>query len=60
VEQAINEGKLLREVNRKSEVARDISSLVAIVTGDVDDESPEDDPSTGGGGGFFSSLFGRS
>jgi len=61
VEQAINEGKLLREVNRKSEVARDISSLVAIVTGDVDDESPEDDPSSGGsGGGFFSSLFGRS
>lgn len=61
VEQAINEGKLLREVNRKSEVARDISSMVAIVTGGVEDDSPEDDPSSGGSsGGFFSSLFGRS
>ncbi len=57
VETAINEGKLLREVNRKSEVARDLSALVAIVTDDIGEE-PDDDPSTGGGG-FFASLFGR-
>jgi len=57
VDSAINEGKLLREVSRKSEVARDISSMVAIVTEDYDEEL-DDDPSTSGGG-FFSSLFGR-
>lgn len=56
VETAINEGKLLREVNRRAEVTKDISSMVALVTEDFDEE-PEDDPSTGGG--FFSSLFGR-
>jgi pilus assembly protein CpaE len=57
VDSAINEGKLLREINRKAEVARDISSMVAIVTEDYDEEM-DDDPSTSGGG-FFSSLFGR-
>jgi len=57
VDSAINEGKLLREINRKSDVAKDISAMVAIVTEDYDEEL-DDDPSTGGGG-FFSSLFGR-
>lgn len=58
VDTAINEGKLLREVNRKSDVSRDISALVSIVTDDFE-EDPDDDPSTNSGGGFFANLFGR-
>ncbi|MFT6161531.1 MAG: pilus assembly protein CpaE [Myxococcota bacterium] len=58
VETAINEGKLVRDINRKSEVAENISSLVAMLTsgfeGD-DDDAPPQEPS----GGFFSTLFGR-
>ncbi|MCB9675014.1 MAG: AAA family ATPase [Alphaproteobacteria bacterium] len=60
VEQAVNEGKLIREVNRKSDVSRDISELVAVLTEDaVGEFNPEDDGGkSSGGGGFFSRLFG--
>jgi pilus assembly protein CpaE len=56
VGQAVNEGKLIRDINRRAEVARDISALMAIVTDDgdpVDVEAGED------GSGFFFGLFGR-
>lgn len=57
VGQAVNEGKLVRDVNRKADVARDISALVAVVTDDGElPETPRDDDS---GGGFFFGLFGR-
>ncbi len=60
VDQAVNEGKLIREVNRKSDVARDISELVAVLTEDAVGEFDPDDDDGGssGGGGFFSRLFG--
>lgn len=58
VDSAINEGKLLREINRKAEVARDISAMLAMLTDDFD-EDEDDDPSSSGGG-FFASIFGRS
>ncbi len=55
---AVNEGKLVREVSRKTEVAENISALVSMLTDDPNDEdsgpsSPE--PS----GGFLGRLFGR-
>lgn len=47
VDQAVNEGKLIREANRKSDTARDISELVAVLTegaiGDPEDVGGEDD-----------------
>ena len=58
IEQAINEGKLVREVNRKSDAAIDIARLVAVLTED-DDELPEDpgtEPSSSVGA-FFSKMF---
>jgi pilus assembly protein CpaE len=59
VDQAVNEGKLIREVNRKSDVSRDISELVAVLTEDaVGEFDPEDDGGKSSGGGFFSRLFG--
>ncbi len=63
VDQAINEGQLIREVNRKSDTAKDISKLVILLTDeddlddDDDDEEGEGEPS--GEGGWFSGLFGR-
>ena len=58
VEKATNEGKLIRDVNRKSDVARGLSNLVAVLT---DETSPDEGPSedTSKSGGFFSSLFSR-
>lgn len=58
VDAAINEGKLIRDVNRKTEVSENMSSLVAMLTSDFegDDDAPApEEPS----GGFFSTLFGR-
>lgn len=57
VEQAVNEGQLIRDMNRKSETARDIAKLVAILT----DEDDEDDGKTeeAKSGGWFGGLFGR-
>jgi pilus assembly protein CpaE len=57
VEQAINEGKLIREVGRKSEVARAISTLVALLTEDMDEDNP-DSSAAESKGGFFS-FFSR-
>ena len=62
VEQAINEGKLVREINKKSEAARDLAHLVAVLTeeGDVSDDEPTGgDSEDTGVSGFFSNLFGR-
>jgi pilus assembly protein CpaE len=61
VEQAMNEGKLLRDVNRRCDAARDIANLVAILTEDGPPSSSDAGGSSGGdgSGSFFSSLFGR-
>ena len=56
VGQAFNEGKLIRDVNRKSDVARDISALVAIVTDDGEAVETEQDRDSGG---FFFGLFNK-
>lgn len=55
VDQAINEGKLIRDVNRRADVSRDISNLVAVLTelGEGSPETPE--ASTG----FLSRFFSR-
>lgn len=59
VDTAVNECKLIRDVNRRSDVARDISALVGMITEDaVGDFDPGEDPNKGGGG-FFGRLFGR-
>lgn len=56
VEQAINEGKLLREVNRKSESAIDIARLMGVVSEESDSiAAPTDEASTG----WLSGIFGR-
>ncbi len=58
VEQAVNEGKIIREVNRRCDAARDIANLVAVLT-----EDPEDlehmEPEHESSGGWLSSLFSR-
>lgn len=61
VEQAINEGKLVREINKKSEAARDLAHLVAVLTEEGDDEAgPAKGPEAPtGSSGFFSKLFNR-
>ena len=59
VEQAVNEGKIVREVNRKSDAARDIANLVAILTEDPAEPEPEVTSSGSEGAGWLSGLFGR-
>jgi len=60
VEQAVNEGKIIREVNKRSDAARDIANLVAVLTEEPDDmEGPAEDEQGPGGGGWLSSLFSR-
>lgn len=45
VEMAVNEGKLIRDANKKSDTARDISELVAVLTeDDIDGHDPDDEP----------------
>lgn len=55
---AVNKGKLAREINKKADVVRDISNLVAVLTEDGGAPPPSDDQG-GSVGGFFSNLFGR-
>lgn len=55
VDQAVNEGRLVREVNRRSDVANDISRLVAQLD-ESEEARPQDEAK---GGGFLSGLFGR-
>ena len=60
VETALNEGKLIRDVNKKSDVVRDLTILMTVLTDDTPQPSPTDKtPKAGGGGGFFSNLFNR-
>jgi len=62
VEQAVNEGKIVREVNRKSDAARDIANLVAILTEDPNEGVEGESSGTGAGesgSGWLSGLFGR-
>jgi pilus assembly protein CpaE len=59
VEQAVNEGKIVREVNRKSDAARDIANLVAILTEDPAEPEAEVTAGSGEGTGWLSGLFGR-
>lgn len=64
VEQAVNEGRIIREVNRRCDTARDIANLVAVLA-----EGPQEPGSGGGrtdgggsnenGSGWLSGLFGR-
>lgn len=56
VDQATNQGLLVREVNKKSEVAIAIAKLVALLTETDDNESSkaQEEPK-----GFLSGLFGR-
>jgi pilus assembly protein CpaE len=57
VEQAVNEGKLIRDVNRRCDAARDIANLVALLT---EDGPAQMDAKEGeGSGGWLSGLFGR-
>lgn len=62
VEQAINEGKLIREINKKSDAARDLAHLVAVLT-EEGDEDQDTNATSGeeptGVSGFFSNLFNR-
>lgn len=56
VDQAINEGKLARAVNKKSDAARDIAMLVALLTeagGDEPAPPKQEEPKS-----FFGRLFG--
>ena len=57
VGQAMNEGKLIREVGRRSEVARDISVLMAFMTDDTEGFA-EEAAKDSSGGSFFFGLFG--
>lgn len=59
VEQAINEGKLIREINKKSEAARDLAHLVAVLTEEGDEDLAAEEPESTGVSGFFSNLFNR-
>lgn len=64
VEQAVNEGKIIREVNRRCDTARDIANLVAVLTDDPDDSRGGSSGNTGSSGGesssgWLSGLFGR-
>lgn len=57
VEQAVNEGKLIRDVNRRCDAARDIANLVALLT---EDGPAQMDAKEGeGSGSWLSGLFGR-
>jgi hypothetical protein len=64
VDQALNEGKLLRDVNKKSDVMRDVATLVGMLTDEASEPvggshvSPSGDKPSGVGG-FFASLFNR-
>jgi pilus assembly protein CpaE len=62
IDQAINEGKLVRMINKKSDAARDISGLVALLTegGETTEASVAPAaPAAAGSKGFFASLFNR-
>jgi pilus assembly protein CpaE len=59
VDQATNEGKILRELEPKSLAARDLAKLVAILAEDPEDLEARNKEITKKSGGFFSSLFGR-
>jgi pilus assembly protein CpaE len=60
VEQALNEGKLIREVNKRCDAARDIANLVAVLTedGPVGDD-PQAAARENASGNWLSGLFGR-
>jgi pilus assembly protein CpaE len=55
VDKAVNEGQLIRDVNRKADVTRDISRLVALLVDDDGGAAPEPEDKKGG---WFSGLFG--
>jgi len=57
VGQAMNEGKLIREVGRRTDVARDISVLMAFMTDDTEGFA-EEAAKDSNGGSFFFGLFG--
>lgn len=59
VEQALNEGKLIRDVNRKCDAARDIAGLVALLTEDAPAAPTQGGKEGESSGGWLSGLFGR-
>ncbi|MBN2798447.1 MAG: AAA family ATPase [Deltaproteobacteria bacterium] len=56
VDQAINQGRLIREINRKSDVAQSISTLVGLLT-HSDEDSPEEAEEESKG--FLFGMFGK-
>jgi pilus assembly protein CpaE len=54
VGQALNDGKLIRDINRRAQIALDLSTLLGALT----DEAPAPPPPPKGGG-FLFGLFGR-
>jgi Flp pilus assembly CpaE family ATPase len=59
VEQAVNEGKIIREVNRRCDTARDIANLVAMLTEDPEESKSSDRSGDANSSGWLSGLFGR-
>jgi len=60
VDLALNEGKLIRELGRKTEVLKDLSAIVGLITEDA--SAVEDAPKPAAPEkktGFLTSLFGR-
>lgn len=55
VGKALDEGKLVRDINRKSQVSKDISGLLSVLNDDG--EAPAQEPPSSGG--FLFGLFGR-
>lgn len=57
VSQALNDGVLIREINKKSEVARMLSALIGLLTENPEEAQPIKE--VGASKGFLASLFGR-
>jgi hypothetical protein len=55
----INQGRLAREVNAGSAMARDISSLVGVLTDDPEEIEARQLASSSSSGGFLANLFKR-
>jgi Flp pilus assembly CpaE family ATPase len=62
VEQAVNEGKLVRDINRKADVTRDIAGLVAVLaaTSRTATEVPAPAAADNRPMSLFAGWFGRS
>ncbi len=57
VDQAVNEGKLVRDINRKADVTRDMANLVAVLADDGRGTVPTEIPAPSAEGNKSKSLF---